>query len=267
MDLIQSIILGITQGITEFLPISSSAHLILISKFSNFPDQGLLFDVAVHFGSILAVIIYFYQDFLKMLKGFKDLINKKKSQEYELFLKLTISTIPILILGLLLKNYAETIFRENIMIIAITSIVWGILLFLADKRKTIIENNNKITYKKAFLIGVAQAFAIIPGTSRSGATITMARFLNISRKVSTEFSMLMSIPIILLITITNFYEIFTSTNFVSFNLEYLFVGIATSFIFALLSIHFLIKFISKSKFLPFAVYRIILGIIILYTIF
>lgn len=266
MDSIQALILGIVQGITEFLPISSSAHLILGTKLLGLPDQGLNFDLAVHFGSLLAVMIYFRQQVFVMLKGKFDFFTLKKSNEAELFKKIVIATIPILIFGLLMKSFVETTFRDALWIIGFTSIFWGLLLYFADKKEEKIDSIDKINYKTALYIGIAQALAIIPGTSRSGSTMTIARFLSFSRKASAEFSMLISIPIISLMTLVNIYEIYTEKTHLSIDLTPILIGTASSFVFAILCIHLLLKFVSKVGFLPFVIYRVLLGCIIFYLI-
>jgi len=266
MDSIQALVLGIVQGITEFLPISSSAHLILTSKLMNLQDQGINFDVAVHFGSLLAVIIYFYKDSIRLCKGQIDTIKGKKSYEASLFKKITVATLPVIFIGLLLKEYVETTFRDAIFIIGFTSIFWGILLYFADKKEETIKKMSEIDYKTAFLMGIAQALAIIPGTSRSGSTMTIARFLNFSRKSSAEFSMLMSIPVITLMMIVNIYDIIKQGESYLLDFKFLLIGISSSFVFALLSIHILLKLVTKIGFIPFVIYRIALGLLIFYII-
>lgn len=266
MDNLQALYLGIVQGITEFLPISSSAHLILTSKIFNWNDQGVIFDLAVHVGSLIAVIIYFNKEVLKIMKGKLDLLKFKKTNEADLVKKLFVATIPVIIFGLLIKDLVENNFRENIAIIGIMSIFWGILLFFADKKEEKITSSNSISYKASILMGLAQAVAVIPGTSRSGSTMTIARFLNISRKISAEFSMLMSIPVIILMTIYKTIEIYYSNQAVNIDYMFLGTGIISSFIFAILSIHLLMKLITKVGFMPFVVYRILLGLAIFYVL-
>jgi undecaprenyl-diphosphatase len=266
MDILHALILGIVQGITEFLPISSSAHLILTSKLLGWADQGINFDMAVHFGSLIAVIIYFRKQVFCIIQGNLDFITNKNTKNASLFKKIVIATIPILVLGFFLKDLVETTFRDNIAIIGVTSIFWGILLYFADKKEQTITSSDNITYKTAFFMGIAQAIAIIPGTSRSGSTITIARFLKFSRTVSAEFSMLMSIPVISLMMLLNIYEIYQKSEIASIDYQFLIVGTISSFIFAILTIHLLMKLVNKIGFLPFVIYRIILGIVIFYII-
>ncbi|MCP4355516.1 MAG: undecaprenyl-diphosphate phosphatase [Proteobacteria bacterium] len=262
MNEIQPLILGMVQGITEFLPISSSAHLILTSKLLSLPDQGMHFDIAVHFGSLLAVIIYFRSYIKDMTTGSLDILCRKQTPQADLSKKLIIATIPIIIVGLLAREFIESVTRDSILIIGITSILWSIILFFADKKEEVFSGVNKITYKSAVFIGIAQAIAIIPGTSRSGSTMAIARFLKISRKTSAEFSMLMSIPAILLITGYSTCKVFFAKKIINFDLFIIFIGTATAFIFALISIHLLLKLVEKVGFLPFVIYRIILGFVI-----
>ena len=266
MDSFHAIFLGIVQGITEFLPISSSAHLILTSKLLNWPDQGLAFDLAVHFGSLIAVMIYFKKQTLQLTKGKFDFLRNKKTEEAELFKKIVIATIPVIISGLLLKDLIESSFRDAVIIIGITSIFWGILLYFADKMPEKIQKVKQIDYKTAFLMGLGQAFAVIPGTSRSGSTMTIARFLKFSRTSAAEFSMVMSIPVIILMVLYKTGEIIINNQVLEVSISYLIVGTITSFIFALLSIHALMKFVNKVGFLPFVIYRVLLGCLIFYTV-
>jgi len=264
MTSFQAIILGIIQGITEFLPISSSAHLILTSKILNWPDQGAFFDISVHFGSLIAVIIYFRAYMKVFVKGFFDLLRKRKTTDSELVKKLILATIPVVVIGFMLRDFVENYTRETILIIGITSIFWSILLFFADKKESKITEVDKISYKAAFMIGLTQSLAIIPGTSRSGSTITIARFLKISRKISAEFSMLMSIPVIFIVGIVSLVE--QKNIILQSELIPLFLGTLTSFVFALCAIHYLLKLLEKTSFLPFIIYRIILGVVIFYII-
>lgn len=266
MDSFHAIFLGIVQGITEFLPISSSAHLILTSKLLNWPDQGLAFDLAVHFGSLIAVIIYFRKQTMLMLKGKFDFITRKQTQEADLFKKIVVATIPVIFSGLLLKDLIENSFRDAMLIIGITSIFWGVLLYFADKMPAKIDKVKQIDYKTAFLMGLGQAFAVIPGTSRSGSTMTIARFLKFSRTSAAEFSMLMSIPVIILMVVYKTADIIINNQVLEVSISYLIIGTITSFIFALLSIHALMKFVNKVGFLPFVIYRVLLGCFIFYIV-
>lgn len=266
MDLIHAIFLGIVQGITEFLPISSSAHLILTSKLLNWPDQGLAFDLAVHFGSLIAVMIYFKEQLMLIVKGKFDFLKRKQTKESDLFKKIVIATIPVIISGLLLQDLIENSLRDAMFVIAITSIFWGILLYFADKAPSKINKIEQIDYKTAFLMGLGQAFAVIPGTSRSGSTMTIARFLKFSRTSAAEFSMLMSIPVIILMVIYKTLSIIINNQSLEVSYSYLIIGTITSFIFALLSIHALMKLVNKVSFLPFVIYRVLLGCLIFYIV-
>ena len=213
MEIIQSVILGVIQGLAEFLPISSSGHLILIPRIFSWQDQGLAFDVALHWGTLIAVLLYFWKDWKKiinesyLLKSIKRKIlsikqnsdDKFRNTQYlkkDLLFIIIIATIPGVAAGLLLNNYAETIFR-NPVIIAISLFVGALLLFYSDKigaKKTGLAN---LTLKMGIVIGLFQALAIIPGVSRSGITITIALFLGLRRTDAARFSFLLSTPIIL----------------------------------------------------------------------
>ncbi len=190
--------LSILQGLTEFLPVSSSGHLILFSKFTTFPDQGLALDVALHLGSVLAVIIYFSEDIWLMAKGFVKswFIPNFKDYGSKLFWLIVIGTLPILCAGAILEHYGTEWLRSS-RIIGWTILGFGLLLFVADKTSMTIRKIEHLGALDAFLIGCAQCLALIPGTSRSGITITMGRFLSLERRDAAKFSMLLSVPAIL----------------------------------------------------------------------
>lgn len=254
--------LSILQGLTEFLPVSSSGHLILFSKFTTFPDQGLALDVAVHFGSILAVMIYFSDDIYKMLQGliksyflpnFKNIGNKT-------FWFIIVGTLPIIAAGFTMKYYGTEWLRST-RLIGWTILGFGILLFLADKLSMTIRKIEHLTIFDAFLIGCAQCFSLIPGTSRSGITITMGRFLSLERREAAKFSMLLSIPAIIGATFLVGYELYQQ-NDISALLNAI-DGITYSFVASIIAIYIIMWWLKKSTFLPFVLYRIILGSILL----
>jgi len=200
MDLLQAIVLGVIQGFGEFLPISSSAHLILAPWLFGWHDPGLAFDVALHFGTLVAIVAYFARDWVEILSaafGTSRLAMNRGNMRYSksLLWLLIIGTIPGALAGYFLEHYAETIFR-NPLLIAATLTFMGLLLFLADKWLCLRKDLQKISWRDAVIIGVAQAFAIIPGVSRSGSTITASLCLGLDRVSAARFSFLLSTPII-----------------------------------------------------------------------
>ncbi|MBE6449034.1 MAG: undecaprenyl-diphosphate phosphatase [Alphaproteobacteria bacterium] len=250
--------LSALQGMTEFLPVSSSGHLILFSHFTTFPDQGLAVDVAVHIGSILAVMIYFSETIWEMLKGLikTHLIPTFKNPGAKTFWLICIGTLPIILFGLFLVKTGTEELRDT-RLIGWTILGYGILLFIADKCCMTIRNIQHLSAFDAFLIGCAQCLALIPGTSRSGITITMARFLSMERREAAKFSMLLSIPAIIAAGALVAWDLY-SQNQIS-ELIYAFDGITYSFIASVLAIYIVMWWLKKSTFLPFVIYRIILG--------
>lgn len=305
-EIMQSIILGLIQGLTEFLPISSSAHLNLFPWIFNFSEISESFDVALHLGTLLAILVFFFKEWLELIKGGfevfinfikthsnkKEIVNKnnknnknnksnknnktKKTNELNnkdtsninektisngrMFWYLVLATIPAGILSIILDKISDKIIQDNLNLemglIAISLIVMGIILYIVDKK-----SESKVTYKdidlkKSVIIGTSQAIAAaFPGVSRSGITMTVARYLKIDRESAAKFSFLLSAPIVVaavLVNITNF------TISIPF-----FIGILTSFISGLLVIKFLMEYLKKGSFKVFAVYRVILGLIVL----
>ena len=247
--MIEIFILSIIQGITEFLPISSSSHLILASKYFNFDNQSLSLDVSLHIGSFIAVIFYFKKDIFNFLK------NK------ELFFKIIISSIPVMIVGyaLVKLNLIEQI--RNIKIIGWTTLIFGILLYFSDKFSTAKMIKNNFNYKSALYIGFFQVLSLIPGVSRSGITITAARFLGFKREESVKISFLLSIPTLAAVSIFGIINLSSSDNL---NISLLnILSIFLSFIFSLITIKYFLKYIKNFSLNIFVIYRVILGIIIL----
>lgn len=262
MTTIQIFYLSLLQGLTEFLPVSSSGHLILLSKFSYFPDQGLALDVAVHVGSILAVMIYFSETIWEMIKGvFKTrFLPSFKNEGSQIFWLIIIGTIPAVVAGYVLKNYGMEWLR-NTKIIGWTILGYGILLFVADKSSMTIRQIKHMGVVDAILIGCAQCLALIPGTSRSGITITMARFLGLERREAAKFSMLLSIPAIIAAAVLTGWEVWQAGNLQE--IGWMFDGVVYSYISSIIAIYIVMWWLKKSTFLPFVIYRIILGSILL----
>ncbi|MBB1439767.1 undecaprenyl-diphosphate phosphatase [Shewanella sp. SG41-4] len=261
METFQVILLALIQGLTEFLPISSSAHLILPSQILGWADQGLSFDVAVNTGSLFAVVIYFRNEIIVLSKAwFTSLASKQQTQESKLAWWIILATIPAVIVGFTAKDFIETHFR-NTLVIAITTIVFGLLLWVADRMSKAQLTEFQMGWKKALLIGLAQAMALIPGTSRSGATMTAALMLGLTRDAAARFSFLMSVPVSFGAALLVTKDLVSSPAPIDY--QALGLGIVVSFIAAYLCIHFFLKFISKIGMTPFVLYRLALGAILL----
>ena len=253
MTVLQALILGIVQGLGEFLPISSSAHLVLIPWLFKWKDPGLTFDVALHMGTLLAVVLYFWKDWVKLIGA---ALSRRASDEKRIFWYLVVATIPGGLFGLALEKKAETTFRSPLLI-GIMMIIMGALLYLADKKRQI-RNLDTMTLADAIWIGLSQALAIIPGVSRSGSTMTTARFLDMTREDSARFSFLMSTPIILGAGILKLRHLTISAINLPFS-----VGVISSFVVGILSISFLLRYLKSSNFGLFVGYRFLIGIIVI----
>ena len=259
MSIIQSIILGIVQGVGEFLPISSSAHLVLVPYLFGWEESGLAFDVALHFGTLLAVLAIFFKDWWNLFVGAVRKVTKKEdSTENKMFWYLVIATIPGALVGFILDDVIENVFRKQIWLIALALAVMGVLIYIGDKwaskhykKETSFE---KISLKQAFIVGCSQALAVIPGFSRSGTTILTGRLMGISKEAVTKFTFLLSVPIIFGATILKVVDL-------TFSIEVV-VGVLTSFVVGVLSIKFLLSYIKKHDFSVFAFYRVILALIV-----
>lgn len=257
MEIIHAIILGLIQGITEFLPISSSGHLILPKEILGWPDQGLAFDVAVHVGTLSAVILYFRKDIAEVfMGGIKTLGGDFSQPAGRLAWYLMLGTIPAGLAGIFFGDFIEAHLR-SMLVIAATTIIFGILLGLADLRKSNQRSLYEIGLWAALFIGCAQALALIPGTSRSGITITAALLLGFSRDASARFSFLLSIPAIAL---SGGYKSLELIQMPSIDWTPILVGVAVSAVSAYLCIYFFLSFINRIGMMPFVYYRLLLGI-------
>ncbi|HEY1095790.1 MAG TPA: undecaprenyl-diphosphate phosphatase [Alphaproteobacteria bacterium] len=271
MTLLHLFILSVVQGITEFLPISSSAHLILVPYVLHMPDQGLMIDVGAHLGTLAAVMLYFHQRLAQMWRGvWEILLRKPKTFDSKLVWCLVIGTIPGLIGGAVIMLYDDTLMR-HVWIIGTTSIVFGILLWVADKRSVnrfTIETG--LTYKNALYIGLAQLLALIPGTSRSGITMTAARLQGFERSQAARFSMLLSIPVtaaaVLAYLAKMVIKIAAHEPIPAADIQAFFITAVMTFFVALGAIHFLLKWLQTHDFTIFVLYRLILGVAIWVTI-
>lgn len=265
MDTVQVVILALIQGFTEFLPISSSAHLILPAQLLGWQDQGLAFDVAVHIGSLLAVVLYFRESILAMLKAWcLSIVKRKHSKDSQLAWCIILATIPAVLAGLLAKNLIENYLRGP-GVIAVTTIVFGLFLWLSDKRARCVLTEYQVGWKQALIVGLAQALALIPGTSRSGVTITVALMLGLTREAAARFSFLMSIPVILGAAILMGKDLASTHQMVDWSAMLL--GVGLSFVAAYTCIHLFLNIINRVGMLPFVIYRLFLGVLLIGVIY
>ena len=247
--MIEVLILSLIQGVTEFLPISSSSHLILFSKLTNFQNQSLSLDVSLHIGSFLAVITFFYKDLIKFLK------NK------DLFIKILISSLPVMILGFLLVQTGLISELRNIKVIGWMTLLFGVLLYISDKFNMHKNLESDFTYKSALMIGFFQMISLVPGVSRSGITITAARLLKFNRYDAAKISFLLSIPTLAVVSIFGIKDIVSAENM---NISFLnLLSILLSFVFSLITIKYFLQYIKSFSLDIFVIYRVILGIVIL----
>ncbi len=261
MDFIQIVVLAIVQGLTEFLPVSSSAHLILVPELLGWPDQGLIFDVALHIGSLLAVIAYFKKDIVRMTQAwFTEIIHKKSSPDSMLAWFVIIGTVPAVLAGLVFKDYIELELRSAL-VIATTTIVFGLLLGLSDYLAGTERDEYTLTFKDVVIIGCFQALALIPGTSRSGITMTAALFLGLKRVSAARFSFLLSIPIIIASGLFQVLDLVKSD--VSMDWGLLILAVVLSGLSAWVCIHYFLKLINKMGMMIFVWYRLALGTFLL----
>lgn len=262
MPLLQLILVALIQGITEFLPVSSSGHLILLPNLTGLEDQGQVIDVAVHVGTLGAVILYFWADVSRAIKGLpKVLRGKVDDQNAWLALCLILSTIPVIIAGLILKLTGLSDAMRSITVVGWATLVFGLVLYWADRTGTETKTADGWTLKDAVTMGLWQMLALVPGTSRSGITITAARQLGYARQDAAKLAMLMSIPTILASGTLLGAE-------VAFNLDAsaakdAAIGAAFAFVAALGALHFMMRLLRSVSFTPYVIYRIALGLVLL----
>jgi len=243
--------LAVIQGVTEWLPISSSGLLVIFEELVKLEDKNLnlLFNIAVHGGSLIAVVIYFLKDLFQIFNN------------YSLIKNIIVATVPVVIAGFLIKITGLNIFLQDIKVVAFATLFFSIVLYFSDKTKVTIQFNKNISNKNALLIGLAQIFALIPGTSRSGITISCARFLGFSRVDSAKFSFLISIPVLFAACVLGFSDVvFEPNNQIIILITF---GFFISFITSLLCIKVFLKFVENNSLNLFVVLRIILGTVLL----
>lgn len=253
-NVLHAIILGIVQGLTELLPISSSAHLYALPELFNWEAIGD-FDVALHAGTLLAIGIFFFKDWIELIiGGYKKAIKKEDSFEGKMFWYIVLATIPGGIIGFILDKYCEGILTNPI-VIGLALIIMGIVLYIVDKKAKNNVDYENMTLKQTSIIGFSQALAFIPGVSRSGITMTTGRFMGVKRESVAKYSFMLSAPIVLAATIFKLGDFVFNTAF--------FAGVIASFLVGLIVIKFLLDYLKKGDFKWFALYRIIFGIIVL----
>ena len=264
MSLFQAIVLGIVQGLTEFLPVSSSAHLALIPWAFGWEDPGLAFDVALHLGTLLAVLWFFSDEWIRLIRAAWSIVTTRRldTPEKRRVLFLIIATVPGAIAGLMLERYAESYFRSPTLI-AIVLIALGLILWLVDKVAPQVRSMDDMTWGQALALGVAQCFALVPGVSRSGSTITGGRALGFNRESAAVFSFLMSMPITAGAALK---EVPKALHQHGLSAELL-VGVLASGLSGWLAITVLLRYVSRHSYGVFAVYRVLLGVAVLILVF
>ncbi len=261
MEFSQVIVLALVQGLTEFLPVSSSAHLILLPYFADWPDQGLTFDVAVHVGTLAAVVLYFRRELSRMLRDWVESMRQRRAVgESRMLWFIVLATLPAGAAGLLLELTVPGGLRSPLLIAGAT-VGFGLLLWWADAASNQSRDESGIGIKDAIYIGLAQALALIPGTSRSGITITAGRALGLSRAAAARFSFLLSIPVIVLAGGAKLWSAIGAAEATPWGA--LLLGTLVAFVSAYVCIHFFLKIITRISLLPFVIYRLLLGGVIL----
>jgi len=260
MDNFHAVVLALLQGLTEFLPISSSAHLILVPLLVDWPDQGLAFDVAVHFGTLTAVVVYFRRELGGMSRAWlASLRTRYPDDEAKLAWAVILGTIPLGLFGLLFHDFIETELRSPL-VIAMATIGFGLLLWWADTRARQSHCEASMKWHEVAVIAFAQALALIPGTSRSGITITAGLMMGLDRKAAARFSFLLSIPAILMAAVYESTRLLGAEQPVAWTP--LLLGVSVSAVSAYLCIHWFLKLLDRIGMLPFVIYRLLLGVVL-----
>ncbi len=262
MDIFQTIILGLVQGLTEFLPISSSAHLVLIPKLSGMKDQGLAFDVVLHFGTLCAIVYYYRCSLLSMSRSFFNSLQTRRLEgDAGLAWAVLLGTIPVGLAGIYFKDSISLNLR-SVEVIAFATIFFGLLLGFSDwLHRRLVRVRDMIRVSDVLIVGCFQVLALIPGTSRSGITITAALLVGLSRQMSIKFSFLLAIPIITLATLVKMLDLANESAEVDWLM--LTLGFIVSAVTAYVTVAFFIRLVDRIGFLPFVVYRILLGALLL----
>lgn len=264
MTLIQIVVLAIVQGLTEYLPISSWGHLVLLQKIGGWPDQGLVIEVAVHVGSLGAVVVYFWRDIWSILVGLAQSLRGRRDPGAKLALNIIVATIPAVIVGFLVKDQLGPELR-SVVVIGWATLVGGVILYLGDRLGMTIRRVEHMGWASALAIGVAQVFALVPGASRSGVTMTAARILGFERSDAARFSFLMSIPVITGAGLLTGLDLYKAGDMQLSAVAIVAVGL--SFVTALLAIAFMMRWLRNARFTPFVIYRVLLGGGLLYIVY
>jgi undecaprenyl-diphosphatase len=270
MEALQVVVLALIQGLTEFLPISSSAHLVLVPAFAGWPDQGLVFDIAVHLGTLLAIGLYFHRELCRLFKDWcGTLIGRAGTKHSRLAWQLCVASLPLALVGFLAKDWVESSLRSPI-VIAWASIGFGLLLWLADRlsfrlKRTALDQANEyqLTVGSVLAIAIAQIFALIPGTSRSGVTLSAGLALGLSRQGAARFSFYLSIPVIIGAALLGFKDLYAQ-GFKEIAWPYFLWGMAIAGLSGLACIHLFLGWVQKAGLGIFVVYRLCLGVFLLY---
>jgi undecaprenyl-diphosphatase len=264
MTLEQILLLSFIQGVTEFLPISSSGHLVLVPALCGWKDQGLMMDVAAHIGTLGSVLLYFRKDVAALFKGTFSIVRGQVNENTHLLINLIIATIPVVLLGLFFEKVVGESLR-SVTLIAWVGIIFGIVLYIADRYGYLVETVADTTAKRAVYFGFAQCVALVNGVSRSGACITMGRFMNYKRTDAARFAFLMSIPTITAAGILKGYQLIKAGDLSQIGDAMLMAGF--SFVFGICAIAFMMKWLQKSTLTPFVIYRILLGFFLLISVY
>lgn len=264
MALYHIVVLALVQGLTEFLPISSSGHLVVTSRVLGWPDQGIIMDIAVHVGTLVAVTVYFWRDVLRIIVGTLRLLTFRGGPDARLALMLLIATLPIIIVGFLAKDLVTTLFR-SVEVIAWATIGFGLVLWLADRVGMTLHRVEHVTAGSALVIGLAQVLALIPGTSRSGITMTAARFLGMERAEAARFSLLLSIPTIAGAGVLAGYDLWRSGD-VQLGVDAAYAAVL-AMVAGIIAIAAMMRWLRTSGFGPFVIYRLALGGALLYWLY
>ena len=263
MDTIQVIVLAIVQGISEFLPISSSGHLILVPFFFGWPDQGLAYDAAIHIGTLLAIVLYFRVQLFDMARAWsRSLTHREHTRDSRLAWVIFWGTFPVCIVGLLFSDFIEKNFRSPLLV-ATTLTVYGILLWVADRFGRRERDEYSVSWREGLLIGCAQALALVPGTSRSGITMTAGLGLGLTREGAARFSFLLAVPATVLAALYEVWKMLQADSPIDW--VSVFLGITLAAVSGLACIHFLLRFLQKFGMLPFTLYRLLLAAVIVYV--
>ncbi|HSX19920.1 MAG TPA: undecaprenyl-diphosphate phosphatase [Gammaproteobacteria bacterium] len=259
-SIFHAIVLAIVQGLTEFLPVSSSAHLILVPILLHWPDQGIAFDVATHLGTLIALFIYFRHELKLMIKDWFKSLTGKTSKNARLAWAVGFGTIPVGIAGIVFNGFITSHFRVA-MVIGVTTIAFGLLLGLATLLAKQKRDEYTLTWRDVLIIGCAQAIALIPGTSRSGITLTAGLFVGLTRTAAARYSFLLSIPVIMCAGVTEGYRYFSTYQV--YDYKPLLVGMIVAAISGYICIDIFLRLLQRYGVMPFVIYRLILGVILL----